>query len=94
MFSDAVYLFAKIFSSAPIFWNEEELPDGTWVNQSELAVQVVLAAFAYLYQKKLIDIVLEERKVLFRKKKAVKVIKLQSTAPAMSGSGPTSGAPR
>jgi hypothetical protein len=56
MFSDAVYLFGTMFSSAPIFWNEEELPDGKWVNQIELAEQVVLAAFAYLYNKKLVTI--------------------------------------
>jgi len=86
MFSDAVYLFGKIFSSAPIFRNEsEELPDGTWVNQKKLAEQVVLAAFAYLYHKKLIDIVLGERTCWFRKKKTAKVKTLQSTAPDMSG---------
>jgi hypothetical protein len=83
MFSDAVYLFGKIFSSTPNFGNEE-LPDGTWVNQKKLAEQVVLAAFAYLYHKKLIDIYLGERISWFRKKKTAKVKKLQSTAPDMS----------
>jgi hypothetical protein len=69
MFSDAVYLFAKILSSVPTGHYKEELPDGTGVNQSELAVQVVLAAFAYLYQKQLIAIDLGERKSWFRKKR-------------------------
>jgi len=90
MFSDAVYLFGKTFSSAPSrFDNKEELPDGTKVEQLKLAVQAVLAAFAYLYNKKLIDFVLEERerKVLFRKTKvkAAIVKKLQSSAPDTSG---------
>ena len=67
MFSDAVYLFGTTFASAPS-WSDlkEELPDGTKVNQNKLAEQAVLAAFAYLYNNKLIDIVLEEGKVLFR----------------------------
>ncbi len=90
MFSDAVYLFGTTFSSAPSrFDNKEELPDGTKVNQIKLAEQAVLAAFAYLYNKKLIDFVLEERerKVLFRKTKvkAAIVKKLQSSAPDTSG---------
>ncbi len=90
MFSDAVYLFGTTFSSAPSrFDNKEELPDGTKVEQLKLAVQAVLAAFAYLYNKKLIDFVLEERerKVLFRKTKvkAAIVKKLQSSAPDTSG---------
>ena len=88
MFSDAVYLFGTTFSSAPSrFDNKEELPDGTKVNQIKLAEQAVLAAFAYLYNKKLIDFVLEERKVLFRKTKVktAEVKKLQSSAPDTSG---------
>ncbi len=90
MFSDAVYLFGTTFASAPS-WSDlkEELPDGTKVNQKKLAEQAVLAAFAYLYNKKLIDFVLEERerKVLFRKTKvkAAIVKKLQSSAPDTSG---------
>jgi hypothetical protein len=90
MFSDAVYLFGTTFSSAPS-WSDlkEELPDGTKVNQKKLAEQAVLAAFAYLYNNKLIDFVLEERerKVLFRKTKvkAAIVKKLQSSAPDTSG---------
>ena len=71
MFSDAVYLFGETFSSVPSSFldklaNKEELPDGTKVVQNTLAQQAVLAAFAYLYNNKLIDIVLEEGKVLFR----------------------------
>jgi len=86
MFSDAVYLFGTTFSSAPSrFDNKEELPDGTKVNQNKLAEQAVLAAFAYLYNNKLIDIVLGEGKVLFRKTKMAKVKKLQSSAPDTSG---------
>ncbi len=86
MFSDAVYLFGKTFSSAPSLLDyKEELPDGTKVNQNKLAEQAVLAAFAYLYNKKLIDIVLGERKVLFIKTKTAKVKKLQSSAPDTSG---------
>jgi hypothetical protein len=85
MFSDAVYVFGTTFSSAPSWRDSEELPDGTKVSQSTLAEQVILAAFAYLYNKKLIDILLEERKVLFRKIKTVKVKKLQATAPGTSG---------
>jgi hypothetical protein len=86
MFSDAVYLFGTTFSSAPS-WHDlkEELPDGTKVDQNKLARQAVLAAFAYLYNKKLIDIVLEEGKVLFMKTKTAKVKKLQSSAPDTSG---------
>src|SRR5207244_2335916 len=45
MFSDAVYVFGNTFSSAPTYWNKEELPDGSCVNKSALAVEVVLAAF-------------------------------------------------
>src|SRR5436190_17309680 len=56
MFSDAVYLFGTAFSPAPFWGDSEELPDGTKVSQKELAVQVILAAFAYLYQKQLIAI--------------------------------------
>ena len=90
MFSDAVYLFGTTFSSAPSrFDRKEGLPDGTKVNQNTLAEQAVLAAFAYPYNNKLIDIVLEEweRKVLFRKtkEKAAIVKKLQSSAPDTSG---------
>jgi hypothetical protein len=90
MFSDAVYLFGTTFSSAPTRGGySEELPDGTKVSQSHLANWAVLAAFAYLYNKKLIDFVLEERerKVLFRKTKikTIKVKKLQSSAPYTSG---------
>lgn len=90
MFSDAVYLSGAAFASAPA-WNEakEELPDGTKVNQKKLAVQTVLAAFAYLYNKKLIDIVPgeRERKALFRETKIKTAIgkKLQSSAPDTSG---------
>ena len=86
MFSDAVYLFGTTFASAPS-WSDlkEELPDGTKVNQNKLAEQAVLAAFAYLYNNKLIDIVLGEGKVLFRKTKMAKVKKLQSSAPDTSG---------
>ena len=90
MFSDAVYLFGETFSSVPSSFlaklaNKEELPDGTKVDQNTLAQQAVLAAFAYLYNKKLIDIVLEEGKVLFIKTKTAKVKKLQSSAPDTSG---------
>ncbi len=86
MFSDAVYLFGETFSSAPSLLDfKEELPDGTVVKQKKLAEQAVLAAFAYLYNKKLIDIVLEEGKVLFLKTKTAKVKKLQSSAPDTSG---------
>ncbi len=55
------------------------------VNQAELAVWVVLAAFAYLYQKQLIAIVLEERKFLFIRNKTVYVKTRQATAPDLSG---------
>jgi hypothetical protein len=86
MFSDAVYLFGTTFSSAPSrFDNKEELPDGTKVNRNKLAEQAVLAAFAHLYNNKLIDIVLGERKVLFRKTKTAEVKKFQSSAPDTSG---------
>ena len=86
MFSDAVYLFGTTFSSAPS-WRDlkEELPDGTKVDQKKLAQQAVLAAFAYLYNKKLIDIVPAEGKFLFRKTKTAIVKKLQSSAPDTSG---------
>ena len=86
MFSDAVYLFGKTFSSAPSlnFLIREELPDGTKVDPEKLAVQAVLAAFAYLYNKKLIDIVLGEREGK-RKTKTAEVKKLQSSAPDTSG---------
>jgi hypothetical protein len=90
MFSDAVYLFGTTFSSAPSRGGDsEELPDGMMVSQSDLAKWAVLAAFAYLYHKKLIEFVLEERerKVLFSKTKikAAIVKKLQSSAPYTSG---------
>jgi hypothetical protein len=89
MFSDAVYLFGTTFYSAPSWLDSEELPDGTKVSQHNLAKWVVLAAFAYLYNKKLIDFVLEERerKVLFRKTKIKEAIvkKLQSSAPYTTG---------
>jgi hypothetical protein len=49
MFSDAVYVFGNTFDSAPSWLDAEELPNGTKVSQKTLAVQVVLAAFAYLY---------------------------------------------
>jgi len=80
MFSDAVYLFGTTFASAPS-WSDlkEELPDGTMVNQKKLAEQAVLAGFAYLYNKKLIDIVLVEKKFLFWKKMMAIVKKLQSS---------------
>ncbi len=86
VFSDAVYLFGTTFSSAPSWLDfKEELPDGTKVSQSTLAEQVILAAFAYLYKKQLIDIVLEEGNFLFIKKKTIKVKKLQSSAPYTRG---------
>ncbi len=99
MFSDAVYLFGTTFASAPSWIGDlkEELPDGTKVNQKKLAEQAVLAAFAYLYNKKLIDIVLGEKKawlftgnsqviidlsfLLKRKTTTATVKKLQSSAP-------------
>ena len=82
MFSDAVYLFGTTFSSAPSrFDRKEELLDGTKVNQNTLAEQAVLAAFAYLYNKKLIDIVLVEGKSLFGEKMTAIVKKLQSPPP-------------
>jgi ribosomal protein S19E (S16A) len=85
MFSDAVYLFGNTFASAPSWRDSEELPDGTKVSQKTLAEQVVLAAFAYLYQKQLIAIALGERKPFFRKYKTAIVKPLQSTAPDLSG---------
>ncbi len=108
MFSDAVYLFGTTFSSLSRggffqegFWYIEELPDGTMVDQKKLAEQAVLAAFAYLYNKKLIDIVLGEKKawrftgkyffiidlafLLKRKTTTARVKKLQSSAPDTSG---------
>ncbi len=87
MFSDAVYLFGETFSPVPSSFlaGKEELPDGTKVDQNTLAEQAVLAAFAYLYNKKLIDFFLEEGKVLFIKTKKAKVKKLQSSAPDTSG---------
>ena len=51
MFSDVVYLFGNTFCLPPLKDDSEELPNGMKVNQAELAVQVVLAAFAYLYKK-------------------------------------------
>jgi hypothetical protein len=85
MFSDAVYLFGTTFTPAPYF-AKEELPDGRIVNQVELAEQVVLAAFAYLYKEKLIDIVNGYRyHLFFIQKKTAKVKKLQSTPPDISG---------
>ncbi len=93
MFSDAVYLFGTTFASPPsrggffkyVFGFWEELPDGTMVDQKELAEQAVLAAFAYLYNKKLIDIVLVERKSLFGEKMTAIVKKLQSSPLDTSG---------
>jgi hypothetical protein len=85
LFSDAVYLFGTTFSSRRFFYNNEELPNGTKVDQKELAKQAVLAAFACLYHKKLIDIVLVERKSLFGKKMTAIVKKLQSSPLDTSG---------
>ncbi len=86
MFSDAVYVFGATFSPAPSRGDvSEALPDGTKVSQSELVKWIVVAAFAYLYNNKLIDFVLEERKVLFRKEKRVYVKTLQATAPDLRG---------
>jgi hypothetical protein len=89
MFSDAVYLFGNTFASAPSLGDSYELPDGTRVSQKKLAEQVVLAAFAYLYHNKLINIDLGERenKFLFLKTKikTAKVNTLQATAPDLSG---------
>ena len=85
MFSDSVYLFGTTFSPASLWKPYEELPDGTKVDQKKLAEQVVLAAFAYLYNKKLIDIVLGRRGSFFSEKETAKVKKLQSTAPDISG---------
>lgn len=86
MFSDAVYLFGATFSPGPSWFGlAEELPDGTWVDQKKLAEQAVLAAFAYLYNKKLIDIVLVERKSLFGGKMMAIVKKLQSSPLDTSG---------
>jgi hypothetical protein len=88
MFSDAVYLFATLFSrygkQAELYGNLEELPDGTW-DQEKLAKRLVLAAFACLYQKQLIAIDLGKRKSWFRKQKTATVIKLQSSASGLSG---------
>ncbi len=84
MFSDAVYLFGTTFASPSrggffkyVFGHLEELPDGTMVDQKELAEQAGLAAFAYLYHKKLIDIVLVERKSLFGKQMTAIVKRLR-----------------
>ena len=75
LFSDAIYLF----------WvNSEGLP-GWFEGRSIYAEKLVLAAFAYLYNKKLIDFDLGKRKKFWGEKKTAKVKKLQSTAPDMSG---------
>ena len=89
MFSDAVYLFGTTLSSPSrggYFEFKEELPDGRMVDQKELAEQAVLAAFAYLYNKKLIDIVRVERTSLFE---TAIVKKLQSSP--LDTSGPLAG---
>jgi hypothetical protein len=87
MFSDAAYLFGTTFSPTPSWGTyKEELPDGTQVSQKTLAEQVVLAAFAYLYKEKLIDIVHGNREYLFLFEKTTAIVKkLPPTAHDLSG---------
>lgn len=78
MISNIVYLYGDNFApETNILHFREELFNGKKVDQKKLAQQLVFAAILSLYQDKIIDLFIEERKVLFIKTKTAKAKKLK-----------------
>lgn len=77
MISDIVYLYGDNFATETnILHFRETLFNGKKVDQKKLAQQLIFAALVSLYQDKVIDLFIEEGKILFIKTKTAKAKRL------------------
>lgn len=80
MLSHIVYLYGDKFAQETNMLHfRETLLNGKKVDQKKLAQQLVFAALVSLYQDKLINLFLEEGKILFIKTKTAKAKRLKDT---------------
>lgn len=78
MISPIVYLYGDKFApETNLLHFRETLLNGKKVDQKKLAQQLTFSALISLYQKKLIDLLLEEGKILFIKTKTAKAKRLK-----------------